>query len=131
MWTSSLSFAIVAASLIVKNARIGLIFAAKQNLPKAMLKDQFVGLCAFIFAAVQLILLISWTMLSKLQVTSISTASTSITEYSCTTSKQAKPIEYVITAYNILAESSIDLKKFLKTSFVGSKAGATTSGFGA
>ncbi|KAI9336747.1 hypothetical protein BDR26DRAFT_864498 [Obelidium mucronatum] len=57
IWSSSLSFAIVACSLSIKNARVGMIFSAKSIVPKRYLKDQFSLVLLFGFVVLEFLLL--------------------------------------------------------------------------
>ncbi|KAI9336749.1 hypothetical protein BDR26DRAFT_896928 [Obelidium mucronatum] len=112
MWCSCLSYAIVSASLIVKNGRIGLIFTARSVLPKYYLRDH-VGLLGIAFlVAIELALLVFWT-LSILQtpIASILNATTATIEYTCPLG--AIHIERAITAYNILLALLSSLATYL------------------
>ncbi|KAI9349159.1 periplasmic binding protein-like I [Obelidium mucronatum] len=81
VWIEVTAFAIVIGSLILKNARICMIFASKTIIPKWMINDTLwlVGLVGIV--GIQQILMASWNSLSQLTILSTTTATT--IQYNC------------------------------------------------
>ncbi|KAI9340277.1 periplasmic binding protein-like I [Obelidium mucronatum] len=102
MWLPSLSFSIVASALIVKNARVAVIYAAKTRLPKIILTNWLSLLVFGCFMGVEMILLAFWSSLSKIHIKTIHTTSLQ-REFLCSYGSTAGTIlEKSILVYHVL-----------------------------
>ncbi|KAI9345343.1 periplasmic binding protein-like I [Obelidium mucronatum] len=105
--TASLSFAIVSVALIIKNARIGMIFSSKTALAKRYLKISFALYIAFVGIFVEVVLLAVWLYFSKIIVSTKEFAEKQVIEFYCINeSSDGKKFGVAIMVYNIFLAAS-------------------------